>query len=69
MRGGLESAIGPPRLLGRLKSYLPGLGIFGALMDAWQRPIDDIGALARFYSPGPTLFDGSFQLNDIELVK
>ena len=25
--------------------------------------------LARFYGPEPALFDGSFELNDIELVK
>ena len=41
------------------------VGIFGTLMDAWQRPIDDVGAAG----PEPALFDGSFELNDIELVK
>jgi hypothetical protein len=25
--------------------------------------------LARFYGPEPALFDGSFELNDIELLK
>ena len=25
--------------------------------------------LARFYSPEPALFDGSFELNDMELMK
>ena len=26
---------------------LPEVGVFGTLMDAWQRPIDDVGAFGR----------------------
>ena len=32
----------------------PDVGIFGTLMDAWQRPIDDVGALGRDRGRGAT---------------
>jgi hypothetical protein len=32
----------------------PDVGIFGTLMDAWQRPIDDVGALGRDKGKGAT---------------
>ncbi len=32
----------------------PDVGIFGTLMDAWQRPMDDIGALGRDKGKGAT---------------
>ncbi len=31
-----------------------GVGIFGTLMDAWQRPIDDVGAAGRDIPAGPS---------------
>jgi len=31
-----------------------GAGIFGTLMDAWQRPIDDVGAAGRDRGQGAT---------------
>ena len=31
-----------------------GVGIFGTLMDAWQRPIDDVGAAGRDKGRGAT---------------
>jgi hypothetical protein len=37
-----------------LPASTPDVGIFGTLMDAWQRPMDDIGALGRDKGKGAT---------------
>lgn len=46
-----------------------GIGVFGTLMDAWQRPIDDVGAAGRDKGLGgkyvllPAGYDGPILLN------
>ena len=46
-----------------------GIGIFGMIMDAWQRPLDDVGARGRDQERGakylmiPPVYDGPLLLN------